>query len=387
MRATGARLDVLAADAASSWGLRPSAVFCDELCQWPDTPAPKQLWASVSSAVAKRDDSRLIVLTTAGDPSHFAHAVLEHALSSPLWRVNEVPGPAPWMDQERLAEQRARLSESLYSRLFLNRWTAAEDRLTTGDALRECVVLDGPLEHDPAFRYLISVDLGLKRDRTVALVAHRDGRRIVLDRLATWQGSRAKPVVLEEIEEWVASTAVAYGSARVVADPWQAVGLCQRLRGRGLAVEEYAFTAASVGRLAASLFNAIRDRAVALPADEELLDELEHVRLRESSPGVFRLDHDAGRHDDRAVALGLAVTVLLSEPTVPDFGRFWEDSAPSRPHPLLTAGTGAEQREQLWRDGRGRALPSGQILSIDEVVERALDQDDGRVDGWMRRQW
>jgi len=45
-----------------------------------------------------------------------------------------------------------------------------------------------------------------------------------------------------------------------------------------------------------------------------LLDELAHVRLRESSPGVYRLDHDSGRHDDRAVALALAVTTLLQDP-------------------------------------------------------------------------
>ena len=70
--ATGARLIVLAADAASSWGLLPDAVFVDELAQWPDTPAPRRLWESVSSAVAKRSGARLVVLTTAGDPAHFS---------------------------------------------------------------------------------------------------------------------------------------------------------------------------------------------------------------------------------------------------------------------------------------------------------------------------
>jgi hypothetical protein len=39
------------------------------------------------------------------------------------------------------------------------------------------------------------------------------------------------------------------------------------------------------------------------------------VRLRESSPGVFRLDHDRDRHDDRAVALALAASYLVERPT------------------------------------------------------------------------
>src|SRR5205823_1871573 len=36
-RASGARIDVLPADAASSWGLKPAAVFADELTMWPET--------------------------------------------------------------------------------------------------------------------------------------------------------------------------------------------------------------------------------------------------------------------------------------------------------------------------------------------------------------
>jgi hypothetical protein len=32
--------------------------------------------------------------------------------------------------------------------------------------------------------------------------------------------------------------------------------------------------------------------------------------LRETSPGVYRLDHDHGHHDDRAIALALAAVHL-----------------------------------------------------------------------------
>ncbi|MEA2199445.1 MAG: hypothetical protein QOI89_41 [Solirubrobacteraceae bacterium] len=315
--ATGARLDVLPADAASSWGLLPFALFADEIAMWPDAPGPRALWESVSSAVAKRSDARLVVLSTSGDPAHFSRGILDHALTSPLWRVNEVPGPSPWMDAERLAEQRARLSEAMYARLFLNRWTAGEDRLATVEELRRCVTLDGPLDYDPAHRYVLGLDLGLKRDRTVAMVAHLDDRKVVLDRHAVWAGTRSAPVEIEAVEAWVLQAARSFRSPRIVVDPWQGVGLAQRLRSRGLAVEEFSFTSASVGRLASALFNAIRDGNLALPADEELLDELAHVRLRESSPGVFRLDHDSGRHDDRAVALALVTTTLLQDAQAP----------------------------------------------------------------------
>jgi hypothetical protein len=313
-KATGARLDVLAADAASSWGLRPWAVFCDELTAWPETRGPQALWDSVSSAVAKRPDAKLVVLCTAGDPAHWSRKVIDHSYASPMWRVHEVEGPSPWMAADRIEEQRARLLPSTFARLFMNEWVASEDRLATPEELRECVTLDGPLEPVAGRRYLIGLDIGLKKDRTVAAVAHREDRRVVLDRMEVWQGSRLRPVKLETIEEWLIEASGRYNHARIVADPWQSVGTLQRLKAKGVSADEFSFTAQSVGRLASSLFNAIRDRAIALPPDEELLDELAHVRLRESSPGVWRMDHDSGRHDDRAIALGLVAMTLLQAP-------------------------------------------------------------------------
>lgn len=53
---------------------------------------------------------------------------------------------------------------------------------------------------------------------------------------------------------------------------------------------------------------------LALPDDPDLLHELANVRLRRTAPGVFRLDHDAGQHDDRAVSLGLAALALTERP-------------------------------------------------------------------------
>lgn len=102
-----------------------------------------------------------------------------------------------------------------------------------------------------------------------------------------------------------------YNGAKVVYDPFQAVGSMQRIRGRGVQVEEFTFHPASVGRLASTLHLLLRNRSLALPDDEELLDELANVRLRETSPGVLRMDHDPDRHGDRAIALAVAATSLL----------------------------------------------------------------------------
>jgi hypothetical protein len=89
-------------------------------------------------------------------------------------------------------------------------------------------------------------------------------------------------------------------------DPWQAAQLTERLRARGVSIREYPFSAQSVGRLASTLYLLLRERNLRLPDDAALLDELANVRLRETSPGVLRVDHDSGHDDDRAIALALA---------------------------------------------------------------------------------
>jgi phage terminase large subunit-like protein len=243
--------------------------------------------------------------------------VLERAKASPdRWRVSETAGPCPWLDLDDLAEQRAELPEWEYRRLHLNEWVESEDRLTSVGDVRACVTLDEPREWAQARRYALSLDLGLKHDRTVLAVCSTDGDapRVALDRMLVWQGSRRQPVSLDEVEGAVLETWRAYGRPQLVADPWQGAQLIQRLRGRGVRVQEYAFTSQSVSRLALRLHGLIRDRGLELPDDPELLDELANVRLRETAPGVYRLDHDHGRHDDRAIALALAAHHLLNRP-------------------------------------------------------------------------
>jgi len=311
---SGAALRIMSADGASAFGLTPQMVIVDEFAQWPTTPGPRRLWTAIASAVPKVAGARLVILTTAGDPGHPAHRLLTDAKSSPRWRVHEVPGPVPWISAEALAEQNQLLPESQYRRLHLNQWVSAEDSLVDAADLAACVTLDGPVDPRPAVSYRVGVDLGLKRDRTAIAVRDLDAGTVVLNRMLTFVGSRHHPVRLDDVEEAVYEAARRYHGARVLIDPWQAVGLGQRLSRRGVRVEEHTFSAQSVGRLASCLFRLLRDHQVALPDDEELLDELANVRLRETSPGVLRMDHDPDKHDDRAIALALSAFALVEHP-------------------------------------------------------------------------
>jgi hypothetical protein len=74
-----------------------------------------------------------------------------------------------------------------------------------------------------------------------------------------------------------------------------------------------------VGKLAIVLYRLLREHRLSIPADDALRDELLTVKLRESSPGITRLDHDSGRHDDRAIALAMVAEALETPDPSPSF--------------------------------------------------------------------
>ena len=318
---SGATLTILPADSASIWGLRPYFAVVDELTQWHETPRTMRVWEGLTTGLAKVQGSRLAVLGTAGDPAHFSYGIRNQALDDPLWAVHEVEGPPPWMDTARLEGEKRRLPESSFERLFMNRWMSSEDRLADEDDLLACLTLDEwPLEPRQGVRYVIGIDIGVKHDASVAAICHAEPQpgaehpRIVLDRMQVWTPSRVRHVRLSTVAAWVEEYARRY-HAHCVFDPSQAVDMMQRLKRKGIRVEEFTFGAKSVGRLGVNLITLIRERALALPEDDDdLLGELRSVRVVESSPGTYRLDHARGAHDDRAIALALAATRLLERP-------------------------------------------------------------------------
>ncbi|MFC7404295.1 hypothetical protein ACFQQL_04170 [Georgenia alba] len=127
-------------------------------------------------------------------------------------------------------------------------------RCSSPDDLAACVALHptgGPLDPEPARRYVIGMNLGLKNDRTVLAVCHGEpappapdsppGRpsspRVVLDRLHVLAGRRDAPVSLTDVEAVAYEAATAY-RAPIRLDPWQATrwsrarGTTSRARGR-----------------------------------------------------------------------------------------------------------------------------------------------------------
>ena len=335
-RDSGAWVRVLSLSDSGSWGLRDThLLICDEFAQWPETRGAKRVYTAIRSTVQKTPGCRLILLTSAGEPSHWSfQQVFRKALSDKdNWRVHEVPGPVPWQSPEDLAALQRELRPSEYERLVLNRWTEDEDRAISeedydlaaqpADVRTDGVKTTARLSYPkPGVKYVIAVDIGILNDATVMCVAHKEPldpnepygpHRAVVDYLERWQGSKKRPVQVSEVEDWLVAEAPKWNRAEVYADPTQFRGNVQNLNRRGVKASEWNFTATSVGEVATALVSTFRTRQIHVPDSKVLKEELLRVRLRESAPGVTRLDHDRTGHDDQAVTIGMACHILLGK--------------------------------------------------------------------------
>lgn len=318
-------LEVLSSDAASSWGLIPDFVVVDELGQWRETSQSEELFESIRTSLLKRN-ADLVVITTPSFPEHFAFAVREHARVDESWRLHEVSGPPPWSDPAALAEQRRALPESSYRRLYQGEWIQTDDGLGSF-AEFQALSHEGSLDPQPGVSYFIGVDLGAVGDPAAVAICHveadvREGHefpklRAVVDVVETWVGTPESPVRLAEVRDWLLAEARRYNGAHVSFDSWEAVGMAQELQGQGIRAEVVQPTPQSKSQLALGLIAAIREQALALPDDPALLREFSRARVRASSTGNHWIDHNPGEHDDRVIAVGLAVMKALEDARKP----------------------------------------------------------------------
>lgn len=317
VKATGATLSVESSDSASAWSKRPWLVVVDELTSWPATRNYTSLWTAIVSSLPKRKDSRLIVLSMAGSPTHFAAGIWQLAKTSADWRASNIPGPCSWWTAADVESTRASLTPAEFRRFILAEWVETDEALSSAEDVAACVRAgDAVLPPQPGVTYVAALDVGTRRDLSALAVAHVEntaaGRVVIVDRVISWRptGGISGRVDLADVEDTVARVCKQY-SAKLRFDRSQAEQATQNLARRGVRVDEFVFSQAGANRLAKAMFTALRDRAVQLPDDPELISELQTARMIETGPGTVKLQNPTGTHDDLAVAVGMCVVDLL----------------------------------------------------------------------------
>lgn len=317
--ARDSRIRIIASDEPGSWGLggvrQRFRLIADELTAWPTRG--EKLWIALVSATGKTPDVQTIVLSNAGTGQErsWQWRIRETARRAPWGYLFAASGvTASWIGPDWVEQMRELLPPTAFERVILNRWTSESGDFVTREQWRRCV--DERWAPQPwgraGVQYVAGVDLGLVKDRTAIAVLHRDGDEAVLDELMVFQGSRAEPVSIASVERTILDLADRFSGLRVVCDPWQFKGSVERLRGR-VGVEEFQFTAGSVGRLSTSLYQSITAGRLRVFPDDELEREVLGLQVVETSSG-WRFDHRAGGYSDRAVAIGMTLTYLAGRP-------------------------------------------------------------------------
>lgn len=319
MDATDSKLEVLPADAAGSWGLRPSFILVDELHAW-RTERAVEFFHALYSSLGKVQGARMLVTTTAGwDKTSLCWQLREQVMTDPAWTFSRRGQVASWVSPDFLEQQKRLLPAHVFQMLHLNEWTDAGGAFLTHDEVASIFSDDiRQTFRCESGRHFIGLDVGLSNDATAAVVLHldRDGRAVV-DWIQTWRGQPGARVDLDEVGRWLLDAAMRYARAEIVADPWQSVHLVQTLQKHGVKAREVHFSQSYRQRIFSNLLEAVRAERLKCYHHQELKDELLGLEFREVN-GNLRVDHRPGRHDDRAVALAVALLAATEEGAKPD---------------------------------------------------------------------
>jgi hypothetical protein len=346
---TGARLDIIPADAAGSHGARPDVVVLNEL-----THIGKREFAeTLLDNAAKMPNGVVIIATNAGHLDTWQHEWRQTAIDSPSWYFSRFAEPAPWLDPAHVDEASKR-SPSRYARLFQGVWTSGDGDTLPHDQIAAAVTMDGPLAAaEPCYRYVGGLDIGVVHDRTgfVVVGLHCGGferehvdrpirreshivqalrdigelpplvelppwedvpvaatGRIRLARVWSWKAPPGGQVRFDAIEDAILEAHRLFKLETVAADWSQAAMLCQRLNAARVPVEICHPTAANLNSAAVATAEALNERLLDLYADERLLAGLRAGRIVER-PASVRLEfpRTADGHADEATALSLAL--------------------------------------------------------------------------------
>lgn len=225
----------------------------------------------------------------------------------------------PWQQGPRAAKyyaaQAKTLSSGAYARLHLNQWADAEESFLSVEDL-ERITEPGllpplPGESPPLFCFL---DGSISSDWTsLASVYWRDDEHLVLGPCTTWKPSKARPILFAEVEAELLRWAEDYELEAVGFDPYQAVGLSQRLTEAGLPMVEVPQTAANQTAATSTLRHAITDRRLVLWPSEDVRRCLLNAVLEERGGSLKLAKPSPGAKIDCAVALSFAVLAALRE--------------------------------------------------------------------------
>ncbi len=301
---------VLSSEAPLQHGLNASCVIFDEV--WVHG-SDYSLYEALTTSPARRQPLTFMI-SYAGYSPHEGNLLYDlyqrgkRGKDRAMWFYWTGKNNASWVSKGYLSQQKSRLPEHIYRRLHENQWTTGSGAFLSklDVAAATDITLRNRFDGEQGKRYFASLDLGLRRDRTVFCIVHQetDGN-VILDHLKTWQAPKGGEVSIQAVEDHILDLYPRFKFAKILFDPWQSIRTRQAFDNLGIRIEEFTFSGQNWVRLTEILFSLFKDRRIKIFPHLELTKELLTVKILEKSYG-YRLDHDSGQHDDCVVSLAMS---------------------------------------------------------------------------------
>lgn len=325
---TGSYWRVVSRDHQSSRGIHADVLLMDEVGWLKDD----ELFSSLLAGQAPCPDPLAIVVSTVGrrqnGPLWQTKVLAESGDAKTFWWYY-AGNLSPHVTTEYLEAQRKTLMPAAYAREHGNAWVDAQDGFTTQAEVDDAMSTGQPDETAGRrdVQSVVFVDLGAVHDPSVIALGYLLEGRVKIARLITFQGTRAKPVQLEAVEDELKRLAGEWSIKRIRVESWQGIGTVQRLSRIGLPVELFSPTAKAHSEEWPALAARLASRTIDLPKHAKLREELLSLVYEVTPTGVKVIDRGKV-HQDHAVAVR-GVAAMLNQRTSSGFG-VYVDGRPIR---------------------------------------------------------
>ena len=330
LRVDGGFLRVLASDAPKLHGLTPSLSVVDELHAFRDA----SVYEAMRTAMLKRADSRMIVISTAAQGADSPLGRLRaRALAQPRvrcsgsltetagssirmleWAVPETAdvddpavvkraNPASWLSVEALRDQREAVPDIAFRRYHCNQWTAGEGSWLPAGAWHACA---GEPEFEVGERIWVGVDVGGERADSAVVWA---SERLHVG-VAVYHGDEGVLDCVAKVRE----LAALYTVQECVFDPWRFTQAALEFEREGLVPVAFPQTDARMIPASQRLYDAVVEGRLVHPNDQQLNRHAANAVARHSRRG-WRLDKpERSANIDALVALAMAIERAEARP-------------------------------------------------------------------------
>lgn len=325
----GGRLRCLTSDADTVAGILPDVIIMDEITRH-EKPL---LYRELVGGTAKRQNCLFIVITNAGVKDSWCWEEYQKAKNGDDWYMYESPPYvlAPWINSKVVAETRKSMTEDAARRLYDNIWTEEdENSFVLRSEVDKCEVLAKELQlcyrlqGQKGIIYYCGVDYGGTIDPCALCVLHHDKKCdiVILDKMDVWQGSPNDPIQIKAVEEWMQEHNRTFHNPIFIVDRYQLEGTIQKLEPY-MSIKRFEYRGGKQNfAMAKNLKTLISNTKIAWPKDageisrggkpHTISDEMVELITKRMSYG-YRFDHEEGKHDDRAVAMGMAALAAVQD--------------------------------------------------------------------------